>query len=115
MTVYIPHPIAALMAGVHQYGRIESINYRYVYPDDIKDQSMPYGFMQHIYRAVKDFDPQQDYLLLAGDVLQVAVLVAELLDVHGAIRVLRYDRVGDGYFPVWIGDRKDDAGTEGNH
>lgn len=88
-----------------QYGDIRHINMRYVYGDEIVDEKMPDNVRNELLTAAQEFDPNQDYVLICGDHLQLVTFMAALGRVHGKtglIHVLRYDKKAQGYIPVWI-------------
>lgn len=101
--VYLVCPLSTPnvnMAPAEAYGRLEIINSRFVYGDEIDGQSMPSAFVEKLDVAANSFDPAQDYLLIGGDHLQFAWLAAALGSNYGEFRVLRWDRMARGYVPV---------------
>lgn len=92
------------------YGELEYINTRYVYADEIVDTKVPDKVRLRIERAVDVFDPDHDYVLIAGDHLQLVLLSAMLAARWGHYKVLRFDREAGGYFPVTI-----DIGEDNGH
>jgi len=99
------HPDKKLdLSQAEIYGDIEFINSRYVYADELDDNNnMPAGVIKAILKAVDSFDYDQDYLLIAGDHLQLIAMSAMLQERWGFFRVLRYDREAKGYVSVNIG------------
>lgn len=94
-------------ASIKDYGPITYINHRYIYIDEIDDQGhMPHSFMHNLRRAAEKFDPEEDYLLLVGDHLQLvtfAMMVHERMLPDEDLRVLRYDRKAHGHAMVRTG------------
>lgn len=71
-----------------------------VMPDFTQDQvSRLFG---KAYKALNQFDPRQDYLLLAGAPEAIAVCAAVLLTRYPSIKTLKWDRENEYYYPVDI-------------
>lgn len=105
MTVLVVHPIAnkdVNISSAETYGEIKHINNRYVFIDEIEDEQMPPFITSNMLKAVDQFDPEADYLLIAGDHLQLIAMSAHLADRWGRFRVLRFDREARGYAPIEI-------------
>lgn len=107
MTVWMVHPDKKLdLTQALEYGDIEYINSRYIYADELGDDGdLPKNSLNSILKAVDQFDYEQDYLLIAGDHLQLIAMAAMLQERWGFFRVLRYDREAKGYVSVNIGVR----------
>lgn len=104
MTVWVVHPVRESLDAALQYGALRYINGRYVNADELAgDGRLPLGFRDNLYAAAQAFDPEDDYLLIAGDHLQLIQATYELVIRYDQFRVLRYDRIAQGYFPVTIG------------
>ena len=108
--VWLVHPIDKQdTSSANQFGEFVYINHRFIYADQIlPDLSINSSFLDHMWCAALDFDTDEDYLLMAGDHLQVAQMCVYLGQVWGRFNVLRYDRIAKGYFPV----RMDEAPQE---
>lgn len=103
MTVLAVHPIKdADLTPASVYGEIEYINKRYVYSDELEGNRIPQPFVSRMEKAVDGFDPGHDYLLIAGDHLQIVAMSALLADRWGDFKVLRYDREAKGYVEIEI-------------
>jgi hypothetical protein len=105
MTVLVVHPItdkALDVSGASIYGDFKYVNRRYVYMDELAGMGLPVDVRNRMLKAVDEFDPEADYLLIAGDHLQLIAISALLADRWGIFRVLRYDRAAKGYAPVQI-------------
>jgi hypothetical protein len=115
MTVWVAHPLRIKngnmdMTSAEKFGKLEYINRRYVYGDELREfvdpvhdtssNVIPVQFERNLLDAAFKFDPKGDYLLIAGDHLQLLSLVAMLAQRHGSFSVLRYDRNIDDYVPV---------------
>lgn len=104
--VFLTNPVDLDLNPAKQYGSIRTINRSYVFSDDLWPTDMiPGAIRWNIQAAARDFNPTLDYLLLAGDHLQVADMVAFIQHYHGIFRVLRWDRVAKGYVVCWIGQK----------
>lgn len=103
--VFLTNAVAKIdLAPARRFGKIVTINRSYVYGDEIDATlRVPDHFRDALSEAARRFDPKQDYLLLAGDHLQVACLAAMLGKQHGHFKVLRYDRIAGGYIEVLVG------------
>lgn len=106
MTVYVVHELSAKtdISSAAVYGDIHYINHRYIYADELKNDRPPKGFDDNIRRTAEGFVPRKDYLLIAGDHLQLVMLASALTEMHDGFYVLRYEREAKGYVPVMIGN-----------
>lgn len=103
MTVWAVHTIKDLdISSANAYGDIRFINNRYIYADELVDDDIPDEFGDRIEKAAEDYDPKSDYVLIAGDHLQLVALVAAVASRCPRLRVLRYDREAKGYLAVNI-------------
>jgi hypothetical protein len=104
MTVWLVNPVTDDTSAAGAYGSVRCISKRYVYSDEIVEQELPAFVRHNLLLAAREFQPEHDFLLLAGDHLQVAVMSAMLMRLHGEFRVLRWDRIARGYLSVRIPD-----------
>lgn len=106
MTVLVVHPIndkGVDISGARAYGELKFINPRYVYIDELEtDNTIPTAFLNRMLKAVDEFDWENDYLLIAGDHLQLVAVSALLASRWGEFMVLRYDRQACGYAEITI-------------
>lgn len=103
MTVWAVHRVRELdISQASTYGEVEYINGRYVYADEIQNTLLPDKVQSKLEWAADKFNAGHDFMLIAGDHLQLVSLAALLADRWGSFRVLRYDREAGGYFPVTI-------------
>lgn len=102
MTVYSVHPVKDDTSSALVYGEIVHINTKYVFADELEDDKIPKSAYDRILQIVDGFDPSHDYLLIAGDHLQLIAVSAELAARWGTFKVLRFDRMAGGYVPVTI-------------
>ena len=112
MTVYVVNEVRDDLSAAHKFGRIEYINSYYVHGDelvqqlpleaetDVYDWTIPPGYMANMHRIVQLFNPGVDYLLIAGDHLQLLAMSALLASWCDSFMVLRYDRKILDYIPV---------------
>lgn len=85
------------------FGEIRFVNSRFVYGDELDEHDgIPDQLWDPLVEAAEEFDPDKDFLAIAGDHLQVVQMAALLARKGESFRVLRYDRVAEGYFPVLI-------------
>lgn len=105
MTVYAAHELSAKtdVSSAAMYGDIRYVNHRYIFADEIKADRPPKGFEDNIHKTMEGFIPRKDYLLIAGDHLQIVMLVNALTEMHPGFYVLRYEREAKGYIPIMIG------------
>lgn len=104
-TVYLVCPLSTPdvdMKPVEVYGRLEIINSRFVYSDEIVNELLPSEFRHKLEDAGENFDPVNDYLVLGGDHLQFVCMAAMLGSWYGQFRVLRWDRMARGYISALI-------------
>lgn len=105
MTVYAAHELPKIdVTGAAVYGDIHYVNHRYIYADELNGDKPPKGFDENIRRAMGGFIPRKDYLLIAGDHLQIVMLVNALSEMQSGFYVLRFDREAKGYIPIMIGN-----------
>lgn len=98
MTVYAVHSLKELdVTPAQVYGEISYINPRYIYADEVVDHEIPPAFMSRMERVVDRFDPEEDFLLIGGDHLQLIAMSALLSARWEGFSVLRYDREAKGY------------------
>lgn len=103
MAVLAVHPITEKdLSAALIYGEIKYINHRYVFADELDGDDVPQSFVSKMEKSVDDFDPDHDFLLIAGDHLQLLYMSALLADRWGSYRVLRYDRKAGGYIAIRI-------------
>jgi|SRR5580693_5871619 hypothetical protein len=126
MTVYVVHPVRDNIAPALRFGDFKFITGGYVYGDLLEkvrrpptlsvldfdpdatpttaeptyDWGLPYTFQDSLEFATRQFRPDEDYLLVAGDHLQLLAFTTMLGQLHGSFIVLRYDRKLDDYIPV---------------
>lgn len=104
-TVWLVHPVKHDMTAVKNYApKIRHVNRRFVYTDEIYGDRVPMSFRTHLHEAADEFRPDTDYVMLAGDPVQLVLFVAILLKRHGRISTLRWDRLVEGYVRIDIGN-----------
>ena len=108
-TVWIVHPIDKQdLSSAAQYGQFRFINHRFIYGDQISDDGhVNEHFLRKMHEAVEEFEPDDDFLLIAGDHLQIAQMCVFLGQTWGSFKVLRWDRRAEGYFQVWLEETLD--------
>jgi hypothetical protein len=109
MTVFAVHEVLDDLSAAHKFGEIRYVNRYYIHGDELErgllspdsgDWTIPNGYRVNMERAVAEFNPEADYLLIAGDHLQLLALAAMLTARHSTFMVLRYDRKIKDYIPV---------------
>ncbi len=106
MTVFVGHEVRDDISPALKFGELRYINRFYIHGDELErsqlgdDNVIPTGYRLNIERAVADFRPETDYLLIAGDHLQLLAMTALLAGYFDWFRVLRYDRQLNDYIPV---------------
>lgn len=105
MTVYCVTELGTKIdvSSAYVYGDMYYVNSRYVFSDELKNDRPPRGFILNIDKAADAFDPRKDYLLLAGDHLQMMMMASALAIRYVEFYVLRYEREAKGYVPILIG------------
>lgn len=110
MTVFVVHPIHSDGVNIEdakRFGEIRYVNSRYIYGDEItQDGNLPPTFDRALRGSALDFNYKTDFLLIAGDHLQLLAFSAML----GALpesydigfQVLRWSRDAKAYMPVRI-------------
>jgi len=105
LSVVCVHPISNKdvdISSAETYGELVLVNSRYIFIDEVENEQPPQSFVNNMLRVVDKFEPDDDYLLIAGDHLQLVMMAALLADRWGRFKVLRYDRKAGGYAPVEI-------------
>ena len=102
MTVYAVTPIRDDTTPALQFGDIRHINLRYVYGDEIENRELPADVQDKLQQAAQAFNPERDFVLIAGDHLQLFYFVAALARRRIRFCALRWDKMAQGYIPVWI-------------
>lgn len=112
MTVFVVHPVRDDISKALRFGSFAFITGGYVYGDlleldpgeswsTIQDWRLPASFRDSLrHAAIHAFNPAADYLLIAGDHLQLLAFTAYLSCNYESFMVLRYDRKLDDYIPV---------------
>lgn len=100
--VYLVNIVTDDISKAEAFGDIKNINYRYVFGDEIEHEQIPMPVLKQMQRCADEFDPDEDFLLIAGDHLQLIAFAAMLAARHNYFRVLRWDRKAEGYLPVQI-------------
>lgn len=101
--VWVMHPAKIDISSAGRYGRFEYVTDHYVYADQIRpDGSLPPDAQAALAEAAADFDPATDYLLIAGDHLQLIAMAALLGRRYGTFKVLRFSNTSQSYFEAKI-------------
>lgn len=105
MAVVVVHPVPTIdIKSAAVYGDFQYVNRRYVYPDEISPEgAIPDDVFRNLAVTATVFNRERDYLLIAGDHLQIVTLAAML---GPPFKVLRYDRKAEGYLPITIGGNR---------
>lgn len=101
-TVFAVHRVKEDVSPAEAYGSVRYVNSRYVYPDETVNNRIPANVQTKLEKAVDEFDPDHDYVLIAGDHLQLIAFAALLANRWGDFKVLRFDREAGGYYPLTI-------------
>lgn len=105
MTVFVVHPInsnGVSIEDARRFGEVRYVNDRFAYSDEIADQQLPPMFRKALNEAAREFNYDDDYLLIAGDHLQLVALSALLGSLYPSFSVLRWVRDANAYMPVRI-------------
>lgn len=105
MTVFVVHGVKDDISPALRFGELRYVNRFYIHGDELErtrdeKNEIPRGYRKNMDRCVDDFNPKTDYLLIAGDHLQLLALTALLVPRFGYLDVLRYDRQLGDYIPV---------------
>lgn len=102
--VWIASRVSDDVGKAAEFGVLTHINTRYIYPDELvgANNELPSSFKRNMEEAVRSFNPDADYLLLAGDHLQLIFISALLASTYDRFRVLRWDRKLEHYVPSLI-------------
>lgn len=115
MTVWAVHEVKDDISPALLFGQIRYINHRYVNGDELEQTmvtskdglewgnwTLPAAFDRNLRDAALSFNSHEDYLLIAGDHLQLLAFTAILSSWYPAFSVLRYDRRMNEYIPVLL-------------
>lgn len=104
MTVFVVHGVRDDISPARRFGSLSLINHAYIHGDELErcgeDNVVPSWCVARINTAVGMFNPATDFLLIAGDHLQLLAMAAILTARFGTFMVLRYDRQLNDYIPV---------------
>lgn len=105
MTVFVVHGVRDDISPARRFGSLRLVNHAYVHGDELErtvdeKNEIPREYRKNMDRCVDEFNPATDYLLIAGDHLQLLALTALLAGRFGYLDVLRYDRQLNDYIPV---------------
>lgn len=105
MTVFVVHGVRDDISPARRFGSLRLVNHAYVHGDELErtldeKNEIPREYRRNMDRCVSEFNPHTDYLLIAGDHLQLLALTALLAGRFGYLDVLRYDRQLNEYIPV---------------
>ena len=105
-TVYITQDDGRLdLSPLNRYGEQNALFGRSIYPDDAEERvPVMYGIARN---KLSKFNPDKDYLALAGDPVSVTVAVSVLtrhLEHTGytSFKVLKWDGIAKGYYEIEI-------------
>lgn len=106
MTVFIPHSTKDDISAARQFGEIAYVNQYYIHGDELERHDdrnfIPRGYRANMQRVLVEFRPEEDYVLMVGDHLQLLALVCAVCSKFGYVTVLRWDRQIQGYIPVTL-------------
>lgn len=104
MTVYaVTQKGSDDLTDAMRFGDIKYVNHRYIYGDELQASGeLPAEFTRHMDRCADEFDPDEDFLAIVGDHLQLVAFSATLAARYRQFRVLRWDRIQKAYFPAQI-------------
>ena len=101
--VWVVHPCDNTdIAPAHNWGDLRFINAGYANPNDVINRCLSREIMENLITAARDFNSNKDFLLIAGDHLQLMQMSFLLAERSKAYTVLRWDRHANGYYPVRI-------------
>lgn len=104
--VYAAHPFRNDRINVkdaERFGVIKYVNEAFVYTDDLDiEHRIPQLMNDRLWDAVTQFNYEQDYLLIAGDYLQIVVIAGMLGSVMPYFYALRWDQGAKRYIPVKV-------------
>lgn len=105
--VLILHPVPSVdISDAARYGRFHYASTSgYLFADEVDNLQVPEQLLKDLKAAAIDFHPVHDYLLIAGDHVQLALMSALLANRYPFFKLLRYDRRHRAYFPVEIPGR----------
>lgn len=105
-TVYVTQNDGRLdLNPLNKYGGQCALFGRSIYPDDAEERIKVMYEIAH--NRLAKFNPDQDYLALAGDPVSVAMAVSVLTRLlentgHDGFRVLKWDGIAKGYYEIKI-------------
>lgn len=101
--IYMVHPTKHDdITPALRFGEPRYVNTGYLYPDEIEVEDLPPKVTQNMEACADAFRPEQDFLVILGDHLQLIAFSAMLAVRHPWFRVLRYDRIESAYWPIRV-------------
>lgn len=106
MTVFVVHPIRQDdISAAAKWGSFRFVNERYVYGDELDANltslhyEIPTEIAHNLDQAALEFQ-EHDYLLIAGDHLQLLQFMGGVARRFASVNVLRFDKKISDYIPV---------------
>lgn len=98
--VWVVFPIARNIETARRFGQV-----KYAFDNTVKVRGRRRIHIRdlghRLYRQlIKPFNPQKDFLLLAGSTLLLTMATASLIEEYEAVKVLHYDNQAQEYVPV---------------
>lgn len=92
------------LTDARAFGQIKMIGNSFVFPDQVgPGDTMQPEILEPLRAAVEEFNPETDYLLPIGDIVQVVQLAVLLVQRYNApIRTLRWDKQASTYYVVAV-------------
>lgn len=108
MTVFVVNHVSDDISKAVAFGALRYINSKYVFGDELEksvppfsdDWALPPDHLSNMEQAAGEFNPDEDFLLIVGDHLQLLAFTAILFTRFNTAMVLRYDRKIQDYIPV---------------
>lgn len=100
-TVWIVHPLTLDLLPAQRWGQIRFINSGYLEASFLAEHGkLPKDPAERILGAATEFDKLTDYVLFAGDHVQLMQFCFFLAEQGKEFQMLRWDRESEGYYPV---------------
>jgi len=103
--VWMIHPVANInITDARRFGTICYVSPQgdYLFGDEVEDLAIPEFKRREMQFCVDEWNPDNDFLLLAGDHAQLIILGAMLAKRYSRFYMLRFDRNTRGYFPLRV-------------
>lgn len=103
-TVYITQDNGKNYSPAHMYGKPTFVTNckEYVGIDNSQQNRQ---IRQDISEVAGKYDPEKDWILISGDLVTATILIHEVWNAFGYVRVLKWKSIDNMYVPITLSDQ----------